>query len=110
MERYNIRASDGTETGAILVEEVKTLIEQGKVKGTSMIYTEGSQKWRLAASIPEIRDLIREFDPTQDKVLDRIRTEGAESHTIIIKARREAHMKEKMSFWSRIFGGSKKKE
>src|SRR5437016_1264347 len=103
MEQYNIRFSDGTETGLISLDDVKKLVQEGKLKGTSMVFTTGSNKWRLAASIVEVRDLIREFDATQDSVLDRIRTEGAESHTVVMKARRKERLEGgKKSFWKKI--------
>lgn len=104
MEQYNIRSTDGKETGLISLDQVKQLVREGKVKGTSMVSTTSSNKWRLAASITEIRDLIREFDGTQDGVLDRIRTEGAESHTVVMKARRKVHLNKDKPFWKRILG------
>ena len=106
MERYIIRSTDGTESSPVSFEELSVLVKDGKVRGTSMVYTEGSRKWRLAASIVEVRDLIREFAPGQDAVLDRIRTEGATSNTVQIKKRRQAGGKAKKSFWKRIFGAS----
>ena len=105
MEQYNIRFSDGTETGLISLEQVRQLVQDGKLKGTSMVFTSGSNKWRLAASILEVRDLIREFDATQDGVLDRIRTEGTASHTVVMKARRKDRLEGgKKPFWKKIFG------
>ncbi len=105
MEQFNIRFSDGKETGLISLEQVRQLVQDGKLKGTSMVFTTDSNKWRLAASISEVRDLIREFDATQDGVLDRIRTQGAESHTVVIKARRKERLEGgKKPFWKKLLG------
>ena len=107
METYIIRSTDGTESSPVSLEDLSALVKDGKVRGTSMIYTEGSKRWRLAASISEVRDLIREFAPGQDAVLDRIRTEGAASNTVQIKKRRQEREEVKNPFWKRIFGSSK---
>ena len=110
MELYIIRSGDGVETKPLSIDEVKSLIQNEGVKGTSMVFTESSQKWRLAASIPEVRALIREFNVGQDRVLDRIRTEGMESKTSILKAKRKIQEDAQRPFWKRIFGVSEKEK
>ena len=105
MEQYNIRSTDGKESGLMPLDDLKKLVQEGKLKGTTMVFTTGSNKWRLAASISEVRDIIREFDATQDSVLDRIRTEGAASNTVVMKARRKERLEGgKKSFWGKILG------
>lgn len=109
METYKIRFSDGSETGPLTLEDVKKFIVEKKLKGTSMVHTETSGKWRLAASIVEVRDLIREFDDTQDGVLDRIRPEGTNSNTMMVKKKRQEAKEGPKGFWKRMLGGGSDK-
>jgi len=100
-ELYTVRAGDGIEYGPADFEEVKRLVKLGRVKATTMILRKTTKRWHLAASIPEIRALVRKYNPSQNTTLDRIRafdqsgTDPRRSSTVRLKIRQP--------FWKKFF-------
>ncbi len=80
---YRIRFADGTETGSLDLHAIEPFVKEGRVRATTMIFIESENKWRLAASVPEVRLLIRKFNEGQDSTLDKIRPpEGGQTTRI----------------------------
>lgn len=107
IELYTIRASDGVEYGPSTLEQVKELAKQGRLKATTMVFTRSSNRWHLAASVPEIRLLLREYNPSQDSTLNRIRAQGTKVHDsahALMAQGRISTIRVKHPFWKRLFG------
>lgn len=104
-ERYTVRASDGVEYGPTTYEELKVLVKQGRVKATTMVFTKSSNRWHLAASIQEVRALLRKYNPSQDSVLNRIRAMGniRDSAHALMQQGRISTVRVKHPFWKRLF-------
>ena len=103
---YTIRASDGVEYGPSTLEQVKELVKQGRVKATTMIFTQSSKRWHLAASVPEIRALLRQYNPSQDSTLNRIRSVSAntrDSAHAMMAVGRVSSIRVKHPFWKKLF-------
>jgi len=115
-ELYTIRASDGVEYGPCALEQVKELVVQGRVKATTMVYTQTGGRWHLAASVPEIRSFLRKYNPSQDSALNKIRALGANvrdsAHALRASGRistirvKSSELIRRIPFWKRIFGRS----
>ncbi len=106
MELYTVKASDGVEYGPCNIEQVQELAKQGRVKATTMIFAQSTQRWHLAASIAEIRALLRKFNPSQDSALNRIRSLNStcrDSAHAAMAAGRISTVRVKRPFWKRIF-------
>ena len=113
MEGYIIKLPVQTETPPMSLDAIRDLIQQKKIKATTLIYTEDSKKWRLASSIGEIRHLIREFDPMQDEVLNSLSSDGFSEDTIRIFAKRkEKEPKQEVAkpFWKKLWPSKKTSE
>jgi hypothetical protein len=107
-EFYTVRTGDGVEHQNLTLLEVKDLVQKGHVKATTMVLTRTSNRWHLAASILEIRRLLRKYNPGQNSILDRIRNMRVHSRD------RASNMgvdpdftmiKVKKPFWKKLFGG-----
>ena len=103
MAGYILKLLGQSETEPLSLDEVRVLVQQKKVRGTTLVYTEDSQKWRLATSVRETRNLIREFDPTQDKVLDRLSSDAVAGNTLALLAKRRAKEKATKPLWKRLW-------
>lgn len=100
-ERYIIRAGDGVEYGPATYEEVKELVKQGRVKATTMVFTKSTNHWHLAASVQEVRALLRTYNPAQDSTLNRIRPH--DSTLALMAHARISRIRVKHPFWKRLF-------
>lgn len=100
-EMYTIRAGDGVEYGPANYEELKELVKLGRIKATTMILKSATKRWHLAASVPEVRSLLRRYNPSQDSILDRIRAIDHAAHD----PRRSStvRLKIKKAFWKKFF-------
>jgi hypothetical protein len=87
-EIYTVRGGDGVEYGPINISQLQELVKQSKVKATTMIHTQSAGRWHLAASIVEVRALLRQYNPTQNSALNKIRAMGGS----VIRDSRQAHM------------------
>ena len=106
MERYNVRASDGVEYGPCSLDEVMELIKQGRVKATTMIFTQSTARWHLACSIAEVRPLLRKYNPSQNSALNRIRAANSnvrDSAHGSVAMRRISTIRVKHPFWKKLF-------
>jgi hypothetical protein len=101
VEYYTVRAGDGVEYGPADYDEVKRLVKLGRIKATTMILKKTTKRWHLAASIPEVRSLLRKYNPSQNSVLDRIRAIDNAAHD----PRRSStvRLKIKKAFWKKFF-------
>lgn len=80
---YRIQFADGAETDLLDLHAMETFVKEGRVRATTMVFIESENKWRLAASVPEVRLLIRKFNESQDSTLDKIRPpEGGQTTRI----------------------------
>jgi hypothetical protein len=104
---YTIRASDGKEYGPCNIEQAKELVKQGRVKATTMIFVQATNRWQLAASVAEIRALLRQYNPTQDSALNKIRSMGSgnirDSAHANMAVGRVSTIRVKNPFWKRFF-------
>jgi hypothetical protein len=100
-ELYTVRAGDGVEYGPADYDEIKRFVKLGRIKATTMIFKKSSKRWHLAASILEIRSLLRRYNPGQNSVLDRIRAIDHAAHD----PRRSStvRLKIKNAFWKKFF-------
>jgi hypothetical protein len=105
-EFYTVRTGDGIEHQNLTLDEVRELVLKGQVKATTMILTRTTNRWHLAASILEIRRLMRKYNPGQNSILDRIRNMRVHSRD------RASNMgvdpdftmiKVKKPFWKKLF-------
>jgi len=108
MELYTIRASDGVEYGPCPLEQVKELVKQGRVKATTMVFTQSTQRWHLAASVGEVRVFLRQYNPSQDSTLNRIRSlsssgSARDSAHAMMAVKRISTVRMKHPFWKRFF-------
>jgi hypothetical protein len=113
MDLYTIRGSDGVEYGPSNIAQVQELVKQGRVKATTMVFTQSGKRWHLAASIPEVRSLLRQYNPSQDSALNRIRSMGGNirnsAHAIMAAGRvstiriKKKNIFAKLPFWRRFF-------
>lgn len=106
MELYTIRGSDGVEYGPCNIEQVQELVKQGRVKATTMVYTQSAKRWHLAASVNEVRALLRKHSPNASSALNRIRGigTGAPRDSAHVMMGRISTIRVKRPFWKRIFG------
>jgi hypothetical protein len=63
MSLYTIRNPDGVQIGPMSLEQLEHLIKQARVKPATMIFTQGINRWHLAAAVPEIRTLLLKYQP-----------------------------------------------
>ncbi len=70
---YTIRTRDGLEVGPLSLEEVAMLAQEGQFSSTAMVSRSDSKRWHLAASIPEIRVILRKHNPRHDSHISRLR-------------------------------------
>jgi len=108
MELYTIRASDEVEYGPCPLEQVKELVKQGRVKATTMVFTQSTQRWHLAASVGEVRVFLRQYNPSQNSTLDRIRSLSTDiardsAHAAMASKRISTAIRIKHPFWKRLF-------
>ena len=109
MELYTIRAADGVEYGPVNIDQVVELVKQGRVKATTMVFVQSANRWHLAASVSEIRELLRKYSPTQGSTLDRIRALGKVGprdsiHGVMAAGRISTiRIKKKQPFWKKLF-------
>jgi hypothetical protein len=101
-ELYTVRSGDGVEYGPANFEEIKRLVKLGRIKATTMVMRKSSKRWHLAASVPEIRALVRKYNPSQDSVLDRIRSIDHSSGTDA-KRSSTVRLRIKQPFWRKFF-------
>jgi hypothetical protein len=112
-EIYTVRGGDGIEYGPINIAQVQELVKQVKIKATTMIYVQSAGRWHLAASIPEVRALLRQLNPTQNSALNRIRAMGGSVHdsrhatmalgrvsTVRVK---RGNILDRLPFWKKLF-------
>lgn len=76
---YTVRTRDGLEIGPLKLEEVGKLVQEGQFSSTAMIYRSDTKRWHLAASIPEVRVILRKFNPRRDSHISRLRQGAAEN-------------------------------
>ena len=70
---YTVRTRDGLEVGPLKLEEVAKLVQEGQFSSTAMVYRSDTKRWHLAASIPEIRVVLRKYNPRRDSHISRLR-------------------------------------
>jgi hypothetical protein len=70
---YTVRTRDGLELGPVGLEDISRIVQEGQLSSTSMIFRSDTKRWHLAASIPEIRALLRKFNPRRDSHISRLR-------------------------------------
>ena len=70
---YTVRTRDGLEIGPLSLEEVAKLAQEGQFSSTAMVFRSDSKRWHLAASIPEIRVILRKYNPRRDSHISRLR-------------------------------------
>ncbi|MDD2710785.1 MAG: hypothetical protein PHV34_22620 [Verrucomicrobiae bacterium] len=106
-EAYTIRGADGIEYGPCNLEQVKEIVRQKRIKATTMVYRHSTHTWHLAASINEIRGLMRKYDPSQSSTLNRLRQfckgdprDSAHNNFGNISSSSKHH-----PFWKKLFGG-----
>jgi hypothetical protein len=104
-DTYRYRGADGVEVGPLGYQELRSSIQEQRLKGTTMVWTSATDKWHLAASLPEVRVLIRKFNPGQDGILDRIR--AMRKSTVDKRRASTTHFKVKKPFWAKFFFGRK---
>jgi hypothetical protein len=106
-ETYTIRTGDGVEHEGLNFAEVKELVKGGKVKATTMIFTRSSKLWHLAASIREVRALLRRYNPDQNSILNRIRSMGIHSRDSANAGPDPdgSMLRVKKPFWKKLFPG-----
>ncbi len=110
MELYTIRATDGVEYGPMNIDQAAELVKQGRVKATTMVFTQSANRWHLAASVAEIRALLRKYSATQNTTLDRIRALAStvprdSAHAMMAVGRVSTiRVKKKQPFWKKLFG------
>lgn len=104
-EFYTVRTGDGVEHQNLTLVEVKDLVQKGQVKATTMILTRTTNRWHLAASILEIRRLLRKYNPGQNSILDRIRNMKVHSRDRSNMATNPdfTMIKVKKPFWKKLF-------
>lgn len=111
-EIYTVRGGDGVEYGPIHISQLQELVKQAKVKATTMIYTQSTGRWHLAASIVEVRALLRQYNPTQNSALNRIRAMGnvhSSRHANMAVGRvstvriKKGNILERLPFFKRLF-------
>jgi hypothetical protein len=106
VELYTIRSGNGVEYGPSKFEEVKELVKQGRVKATTMVFTKSTNRWHLAASVSEVRALLRRYVPSQNSILNRIRSiEGSNlrDSAHIVPDVNFSMARGKRPFWKRLF-------
>jgi hypothetical protein len=104
-EMYLIRTGGGVEYGPTNFDHIKKLAKEGQIKATTMIFTVSTKRWHLAASVPEVRALVRRYKPDQDEILDRLRSVNASvsrDHSTMFDPRRSG-IRIKRPFWKRFF-------
>jgi uncharacterized protein DUF4339 len=99
---YTIRTRDGLEVGPLSIEEVAKLAQEGQFSSTAMIYRSDTKRWHLAASIPEIRVILRKYNPRRDSHISRLR------QTVGEDARDSRSFSFKVKAASTIYGKIKK--
>jgi hypothetical protein len=106
MELYRIRGSDGVEYGPSNIEQVQELVKQGRVKATTMIFVQSTQRWHLAASVAEVRCLLRQYNPNQSSTLNKIRSMGKnarDSAHVMMAVGRVSTIRVRTPFWKKGF-------
>lgn len=104
-ELYNVRASDGVEYGPMTIEQMRDLVKEGRVRATTMVFTRSSGRWHLAASLQEVRALLRKYAQGQTSVLNRIRavSDNPRDSAHVIPGSRTSTIRVKNPFWKRLF-------
>ena len=76
---YTVRTRDGLEFGPLSLDEVAKLAQGGQFSSTAMVYCSDTKRWHLAASIPEIRVILRKYNPRRDSRISRLRQGAPET-------------------------------
>lgn len=76
---FTVRTRDGLEVGPLSLEQVAKLAQEGQFSSTAMVFRSDTKRWHLAASIPEIRVILRKYNPRRDSHISRLRQGVAES-------------------------------
>jgi len=111
MELYKIRGGDGIEYGPANIEQVLELVKQGRVKATTMVFVQSANRWHLAASVTEVRAMLRQFSPKPDSTLDRIRAQGTanprdSAYANMAVGRISTVRMKRNPFWKKLFSKS----
>ncbi len=106
MELYTVRASDGVEYGPCNLDQLTELVKQGRIKATTMVFTLSTNRWHLAASLGDLRNLLRKYNPDQNSTLNRIRAAGSVRDSAHMAVHRVSSIRVKNPFWKRLFGKS----
>jgi hypothetical protein len=70
---YTIKTRDGLEVGPVSLEDLARIVQEGQLSSTSMVFRSDTKRWHLAASIPEIRALLRKYNPRRDSHISKLR-------------------------------------
>jgi hypothetical protein len=105
---YTIRTGDGVEHQSIGLKEVQQFVKEDRIKATTMVLTQSTQRWHLAASVPEIRKLLRQYNPSQNSVLNRLRSMGAvhsrdSANRFIVEDEDLSAVRMRRSLWKKLF-------
>lgn len=88
---FTVRTRDGLEIGPLTLEEVAKLAQEGQFSSTSMVFRSDTKRWHLAASVPEIRVILRKYNPRRDSHISRLRQgvpeTGRDSHQLSFKVK-----------------------
>jgi hypothetical protein len=76
---YTVRTRDGLEVGPLSLEQVAKLVQEGQFSSTAMVYRSDTKRWHLAASVPEIRVILRKYNPRRDSHISRLRQGAPET-------------------------------
>jgi hypothetical protein len=70
---YTVKTRDGLEVGPLSLEEMAHVIQEGQLSSTTMVFRSDTKRWHLAASVPEIRAMLRKYNPRRDSHISRLR-------------------------------------
>ena len=70
---YTVKTREGLEIGPMKLEEMIKIAQEGQFSSTSMIFKSDTKRWHLAASIPEIRGVLRKYNPRHDSHISKLR-------------------------------------
>ena len=108
MHRYVIQIKGGLKYFPEDLKEMENLVKRGWVRSNTMVLTQSLYYWWPATSYTEICALLRRYNPSQDSILNQLRSFSSShsrdnAYTAMALERISSIRRKKHPFWKRLF-------
>ncbi len=66
---YTLQLNQTVKLGPMALGQLEEMIRQGRVKPSTLIFTHHTNRWHLAATLPEIHELLDKHHPNRGRAI-----------------------------------------